>query len=215
MDKSNNLEILSIEKSYEQRLNEVKTNITKMIVNRNFINRENQDKHINELIKTNKEDFIISLDNDSNYNTVITDKKIYIKIFNYKIISTTKGTEIIDFLMKNLDKYKILIVEDIDKKSERFIKENFSLFEIFKFSELQINLVDHVLVSPHYCLSQEKAEKVKEVYNMQKKDMPYMLETDPMAKYYSMKNGDICEIIRPSLTSGNSFNYRLVIKPKI
>ena len=214
MEKRDNTEILTIEKSYEQKLNEVKTNLIKMIVNRNFINKENQEKRINEITKTEIEEFIIPLDNDTNYNTTIKDKKIYVKIFNYKITSTTKGTEIIDFIMKNLEKYKIMIVQDIDKKSERFISENSELFEIFKFSNLQINLVDHVLVSPHYCLTQEQAKKVKEAYNLNKKDMPFMLETDPMAKYYCMKNGDVCEIVRPSPTSGHSFTYRLVIKPK-
>jgi len=37
--------------------------------------------------------------------------------------------------------------------------------------------------------------------------MPRMLVSDPHAKYYNMKVGDICRLIRPSMTAAF---YRLI-----
>ena len=211
---SSKFESLSIEKSFIQKSTDVKTNLIKMLVNRNLIDKKNQDSKIDKLIANQSLEFLIELDNDTNYNTTIQNKQIYIKIFNYQINTTTKGSEIVEFMKNNNNNYKILIVNDIDKKSEKFLNLLETEFELFKFNELQINLVDHVLVSPHICLTEEQATQVKEEYNMINKDIPFILDNDIVARYYRMKVGNICQIIRPSLTSGFSFNYRLVVKAK-
>ena len=49
-------ELLPIEKSYNQQLNEIKKNLIKMIVNRGFILKENEDTFIEKIIKQNNYD---------------------------------------------------------------------------------------------------------------------------------------------------------------
>ena len=75
-----------------------------------------------------------------------------------------------------------------------------------------INLVEHDLVPQHEILSQSDAVKVLNKYNCIKRNLPRIISIDPVAKYYNMKPGDICRIIRPSKTSGFVPFYRLVIK---
>ena len=56
------------------------------------------------------------------------------------------------------------------------------------------------------------AEAVKNTYEIKNKNIPLILSCDPIAKYYNMKQNDICKIIRPSKISGRSFGYRICIK---
>ena len=207
-------ELLPIEKSYNQQINEIKKNLIKMIVNRGFILKENEDKYIEKLIKQNNDDleYDISLDNESNYNTTITNKKILVKIFDYKITSINKTSPIGEFIIKNDKNYKILIVLDINQKSYNIINTYDSPTEIFKLKELMINIVDHILVPKHIVLNAEESKSVMESYCARKRDMNLIKSNDPVAKYYNMKPGEIVKIIRPSIMTCETFAYRLVIK---
>lgn len=206
--------LLPVEKSNNQKLDDVKTNLIKMLVNRNFINRDNEKNKIKELLENTSDEIIIKIDNNANYNTVIESGEIKIKFFDYKITSTAKGSLISEFIIKNISDYKILIVEDINNKSEKNIYSYDTAVEIFKFTELQINIVDHELVPTHFVLLPEEAEIFLKEYNAMKKNMPLILTSDPVAKYYNMRHGNICKIIRPSVSAGESFYYRLVVKKK-
>jgi DNA-directed RNA polymerase subunit H (RpoH/RPB5) len=209
-------ELLPIEKSHHQQLNDVKTNLIKMLINRNFIKKENENKYIDKIIKEENDDqeYIINLDNESNCNTIIKSKKIIIKILDYKISSIAKNSPIGEFILKNSKDYKIIIVQDINHKSENIIYSYDTPTEIFKLSELMINVVDHVLVPNHILLSKEDGHSVLQAYNAKKIQMPLIRSNDPIARYYNMKGGDIVKIIRPSVMTCEAPAYRLVIKSK-
>ncbi len=209
-------ELLPIEKSNHQQLNEVKTNLIKMFANRGFINENNIQKIIEKIIKDDNDDkeYIIQLDNESNYNTIIKNKKIYVKIFDYKITSVNKNSPIGEFISKYDSEYKILIVQDINQKSENTIEGYETVSEVFKINQLMINIVDHVLVPKHIVLTKEETDAVLEAYRAKKRDMMLIRSTDAVAKYYNMKPGEIVKIIRPSVMTVEAPAYRLVIKSK-
>ena len=209
-------ELLPIEKSHHQQLNEIKTNLIKMLTNRGFINTENINKYIEKIIKEDNDDqeYIVLLDNETNYNTTIKNKKIFMKIFDYKITSINKNSPIGEFISKFDSEYKILIVQDINQKSENIIDSYSTQSEVFKISQLMINIVDHVLVPKHIVLSKDETDKVLEAYRAKKRDMMLIRTTDAVAKYYNMKPGEIVKIIRPSVMTVEAPAYRLVIKSK-
>jgi DNA-directed RNA polymerase subunit H (RpoH/RPB5) len=209
-------ELLPIEKSHHQQLNEVKTNLIKMFSNRGFVNTENIQKYIDKIIKDDNDDqeYIIPLDNESNYNTTITNKKIFVKIFDYKITSINKNSPIGEFISKHDSEYKVLIVQDINQKSENIIESYSTQSEVFKINSLMINIIDHVLVPKHIVLSKDDTDRVLEAYRAKKRDMSLIRTTDAVAKYYNMKPGEIVKIIRPSVMTVEAPAYRLVIKSK-
>lgn len=209
-------ELLPIEKSFHQQLSDVKTTIVKIFTNRGFINLENRDKYINKLIKNENDDmeYIIELDNDKNYNTTIKNKKVYIKFFDYKISSINKTSPIGEFITKYDKEYKFLVVQDINSKSENIIESYETQVEIFKFNKIQSDITEHDLVPTHIVLSKEEGEEVLESYRARKRDMPLIRTTDPVAKYFNMKPGEIVKIIRPSPITCEVISYRLVIKSK-
>ena len=210
-------QLLPIEKSNHQQINMVKTNIINMFINRGFINKENKEKYINKFISEKNDDYeyILNLDIETNYNTTIKNKKVYIKFFDYKISSINKISPIGEFITKYNNEYKYIIVENINQKSEKIIYSYKTPCEIFKFSELMINIVDHIFVPIHIVLNEEAGKAVLEAYCAKKKDMPLILTTDPIARYYNMQPGEICKIIRPSVMTCDAPFYRIVVKSKV
>ena len=210
-------QLLPIEKSHHQQLNDIKKNIIIMFKNRGLIKEENVDKYVKKLISDENDDmeYIINLDFESNYNTTIKNKKVFIKMLDYKISSVNKNSPIGEFLSKYHDEYKYIIVENINQKSEKIISHYKTACEIFKTAELKINIVDHILVPKHIVLTQEESKFVLETYNAKKKDMPLISSTDPIARYYNMKADDICKIERASVMTCITPFYRIVVKSKV
>lgn len=210
-------QLLPIEKSQHQQLNDIKTNIIKMFKNRGFIKEENVDKYIKKFISDENDDmeYTINLDLESNYNTTIKNKKVFIKILDYKISSVNKNSPVGEYLSKYADEYKFLVVENINQKSEKIISSYKTACEIFKITELKINVVDHNLVPKHIVLTQEEAKFVLETYNAKKKDMPLISSSDPIARYYNMHPDNICKIERPSVMTCTVPFYRIVVKSKV
>ena len=210
-------QLLPIEKSYTQKLDLVKTNVFKMFAHRGFINNENIEKRTKKLIDNHSEDneYVLELDNNTNVNSTISNKKIIIKILNYKISSVNKSSEIAEFITKYNNDYKFIIVEAINSKSEKILLSYQTDFEIFKFTELMICIVEHILVPKHMILSQDETNQVLQEYCARKRDMPFIMSNDPVAKFYNMKPGEICKIIRPSVLTCDVPFYRIVIKTNI
>ena len=207
---------LPIEKSFHQQVIDVKTTIIKILVNREFINIENKDKYTKKLIENENDDmeYVIDIDNSNNYNTEIKNKKIFIKIFDYKISSINKTSPIGEFIIKYNKEYKFIVVQDINTRSEFMIDTYKTQIEIFKFSKLQSDITEHDLVPLHIVLTKDESDQVLEAYRAKKRDMPLIRSNEPVAKYYNMKPGEIVMIFRPSPITGQSIAYRLVIKSK-
>ena len=207
-------ELLPIEKSVYQQINDVKTTIIKIFTNRGFIDKSNRDKYIVKFIEDENDDleYVINLDTSKNYNTEIKNKKVYIKIFNYKISSINEKSPIGEFIKKHNNEYKFIVVQDITAKTEENINLYDTQVEIFKFNKLQSDITEHVLVPKHEVLTKEESENVLESYRARKRDMPLIRTNEDVAKYYNMKPGEITRIYRPSPLTCESVAYRLVIK---
>lgn len=202
----------AIEKTELERINEVKTTIIKMLVNRKFINEENMENKIKKLIEEDKSEYIIELDNSQNYNSIIEDKKIYLKFINVNITSSSKGSEIYEYILKNMDKYKILIVENINLKSEKNITNFDTKYEIFRMTELQQNIVEHDYYIPHIPLNEDETQQILREYNMQNKEMPMIQSHEIIVRYFNLRIGESFKILRYSQETGISPYYRLVVK---
>ncbi len=207
-------ELVPIEKSVYQQINDVKTTIIKMFTNRGFIEKSNVNKYIEKLIEDENDDleYTINLDNSKNYNTEIKSKKVYIKIFNYKISSVSEKSPIGEFIKKYNKEFKFIVVQDITAKTEETINSYDTQVEIFKFNKLQSDVTEHMLVPLHEVLTKDEGENVLESYRARKRDMPLIRTNEDVAKYYNMKPGEIVRIYRPSPLTCEAIAYRLVIK---
>ena len=209
------IQSIPIELSADQIKNTVLTNTIKMLTKRKLLLETNLQKNIDYIIQTNTNDFLYKIMLE-NKRTKENDINHYIiKVMNQKITAVNRASSIGEFLHQYKTEHKIVIVKNINNKARQFIMNMFPFTEIFLERELMINLPDHISVPHHELLTDEEAEQVNESYNARKRDMPKIFTSDPMARYYNMKVGQICRILRPSETSGLVPFYRLVIKGHI
>lgn len=196
-------ELYQLDKTDKDVRDTVLTNCVKMLTERGILNKDELNKNIDSVLK---------MDNSSYIYTVGTkDSKFTIKIVDQKVTSVSKASEIGDFLSKHKNDNKIIIVKDISKKALENAVTNFLNTEIFLEKELMINIVDHIFVPKHRILTKEETDKFYEEYSLKRSQIPKILKSDPVARYYNMKPKDICEILRPNSVSGYSVSYRLVV----
>lgn len=212
-------QLLAIEVSYEKRKEIIITNIIKMLLERNVINKRNDiDKYIESIILNLKDNDTCDVKVD---HPEEPGNNIYhiILLLDQKITTITKTSVIGEHLYEKGEKkskeHKIIIVDDISPRARQAIQVNFPTIEVFLRKEQMFNIVDSIYVPKHILLSPEEGEQVLKEFGLQKKDMPKILTNDPIVLYFHAKIGQIFRILRPSETAGYATFYRIVVKNTI
>ena len=119
-----------------------------------------------------------------------------------KIISTY-GDETINLILLLKEKENSAISKELSKDMYKNV-------EVFLKKNMIFNVTKHIYVPKHILLNKEEELELLEKYNTTKGKLPKLSKTDPIAKYYGMKNDQICKIIRKSPEVGEYVYYRLV-----
>jgi DNA-directed RNA polymerase I, II, and III subunit RPABC1 len=139
------------------------------------------------------------------------DKKLLVKFTLDK--ESVNRQDIISFRNNVNDTYgeDTNIIYVVKSKPNTFvykeIKEN---DEIFLFNELVFNRTKHRLVPKHVLLNETEKKEVLTTYDCRDTQIPRMVTTDFLARYYGAKAGDMFKIYRPSPSSGVYITYRVV-----
>jgi DNA-directed RNA polymerase subunit H (RpoH/RPB5) len=146
-----------------------------MLANRGYSTiLENQPSHI--LVSNDKEDRIIVFVDDNvklNKNTMT------------KCMTVMKGLGINHCI--------IIYTETVTTMTMKSIEDTFDFeFEIFSKDELQFDITKHVLQPKSFrALGSKENTRFRSEYGMK---FPVMRKTDPVARYYNYRKGDIVEI---------------------
>ena len=106
-------------------------------------------------------------------------------------------------------KDKINNIESYESVLSPYLTENKIIIQIFWIDTLLTNITKHELVPAMRILNEEEKQDIFVKANISNfTQMPLILKTDPVAKFYGLMRGNLVEIIRPSPTGGVYKNYR-------
>ena len=120
-------------------------------------------------------------------------KKNIIIIFNNDIISEP--------ILQQINKY------------DKILQKNNGILQYFYAQEVEINPTKHVYVPKHIKLTDENEinNLMNEYHINTKTKLPFILQTDPQAKWLGLKQGDIVKIERFNPNSGLYYYYRCCV----
>ena len=105
----------------------------------------------------------------------------------------------------------LIILCNKEKPIDEYLNTDKKNVEIFWFKQLTFNVSKHSLVPKHEIISNLLLSNLKKTYLLNSiNNLPTILNSDPVAKYYGMKIGDVCRITRHNENIGPSILYRLV-----
>lgn len=174
---------------------------------------------------------------EEKYNISFTDFLLLYQESNYDIIANHTDDakkqiyakfagEIVKFGKKNLQKIVenirkehndninivILIGDKINTSIANELKnDEYKNVQIFILNLMITNKTHHSFVPQHIPLNEEEQEKVLKKYKLKLHQFQKIDVDDPIAKYYDLKRGQLCKIIRTSQSSGNIVAYRVGI----
>lgn len=178
-----------------------------MLSNRIYIDESNKkqplinvDEALNKIDERGDNTVVIRANNGDMYA---------IKVVFQKITSTGKNSIVSDFFKDYAAHKKIIITEDFNNKIFDYMIKHRT--QIFRQADFLSNLIDYRDQPKFELLSPMEMELFKREYNVTDYTCKKMTKYDPIAKYYNLRKGDIIRIIRPSPTSGEAIDYRIIM----
>ncbi len=191
-------ELSNVELNLKEITNIVIKNIALMFNRRNYMKTKKfSDKIIENLI------------NDKTFSFEIDDKKYNINIIMQDIKNISGGSPIDDYLNKNIDHHKFIIVKSFSKKTYSQIVKDYKNAEIFTIYEFLEDIPAKEFIPEHILLNDDDKKELLETFGLN--ELGRINSTDIMARYFGAKLNDVFRIIRPNINSGTSIYYRLVI----
>ena len=191
---------MNLEYNIAEKTQLILLNISKMLKDRKMIKDYS---HFYNLIKNVGENLEVNINYENN--------NIAIKII-YNSITTIKDSHDIENFLDKYNKYhKFIIISSISKKAYKQF-DDYPNTQVFQEIELMVNILEHDLQPKFKLLNKLEYDEYFKTFDNKKREMPRIVDSDPVARYFGAKIGDIFEITRPSVTTSEAISYRIVVQ---
>ena len=152
--------------------------------------------------------------------------KSYKVMIKYLISNKVRNQNIINCIeeiyeQEVLEKGDVLVIVTKDKVTyqgalEEFINRIFykdgTFVQILWLNNLLFNISKHDLVPDYRIMTtKEKDELIGKLYLESEDKLPFVQVTDPVARFYGVRIGQVCEIVYNNETNGKNKFYRLCV----
>lgn len=117
------------------------------------------------------------------------------------------------YSLQGVESVVLVTFNKLNPACKALIKSIKMTFEHFLVEELQFNITKHVLVPKHRIMAVEEQETFLKAMKCEKSNLPTILTSDPVSRYFGAKIGEVFEITRNSQTTGTATYYRAVRTP--
>jgi DNA-directed RNA polymerase subunit H (RpoH/RPB5) len=191
---------MNLEYNIAEKTQLILLNVSKMLKDRKMIKDHS---HFYNLIKNIGENLEVNINYENN--------NIAIKII-YNSITTIKDSHDIENFLDKYNKYhKFIIISSISKKAYKQF-DDYPNTQVFQEIELMVNILEHDLQPKFKLLNKLEYDEYFKTFDNKKREMPRIVDSDPVARYFGAKIGDIFEITRPSVTTSEAISYRIVVQ---
>ncbi|XP_030967167.1 DNA-directed RNA polymerases IV and V subunit 5B-like isoform X1 [Quercus lobata] len=83
--------------------------------------------------------------------------------------------------------------------------------EVFQITDLLVNITKHILMPKHEILNAEGKQRLLSQYKVKDTQLPRMLETDPIARYYGLEKGQVVKVTYSGEFIDSLETYRAVL----
>lgn len=111
----------------------------------------------------------------------------------------------------NVSRAILVVKTNVTPHARQALNEMPYNIEYFRDNELLVDITDHKLVPTHIPLSPEDKAALLKRYKLKDSQLPRIQKTDPVARYFGLKVGDVVKIVRPSETAGRYVTYRVCL----
>lgn len=176
--------------------------ILKMLIIRGYLIED-----ADEFINSQDEEFLTHKIDNEDFKIFVFFPKISTKVGVFTIRQYIKE------MQDNGVEQAIVVVKDAITAFAKqvFIEAKPLVIECFKENELLIDKLSHVLVPKHELIDEKEKEELLEIYKAKESQLPKMLSSDPIAKYFGARKNQVFKITRPSESSGDYIYYRIVV----
>jgi DNA-directed RNA polymerase subunit H len=222
--------LLPVKKDSDTIKQTVLENIVNMFNKRKWINNENVKTQITNMLDNPNDDQIYKIqldvdlvkvdtyypieeDEERKFDKEFNGRYVIIKLLPQNITSIGKSPIIGEFLSTYNKFHRLIVVDDISEKVRNTLLSS-KYLEIFKESFLMIDLLEHYCSPKYEVLSPKEAKEFTISYNTPRRNLQYILDTDPVSMYLYLERGQIIRAIRYSEVSGEAVAYRIVVHKK-
>ena len=196
-------------------------NLKEMLLDRG----ENIDEFEEHEVDVDREEFYNDknvIEFNTSYTTIIFALTKKLRKNMLEELKEFAAEDISNFVSRYNNKMNIIIVFNNDTIStpisqqlgryDKMLQKKGGGLQYFHIKNLLFNPTRHVLVPKHTKLTNEEATEMMDKYLIKGKiQMPYIMHTDPIAKWLGLKQGDVIKIERYNENSGLSYYYRVCV----